>query len=689
MKIRNLLILIMVAFCNNVFAQNNINLMPFPQNVIKNEGQLIVSSNWNMYYKGEYRLMIQEAMGRFVNRFKNASSKKLQIIDKAENINIQINKITINDLGIDNKEGYKLNIDSSIIINAATAEGILYALESLNQLLSVYKEGVGFPKVSIQDYPTYAWRGMMVDVARHFIPMDMMKRNADAMAAVKLNTLHIHISDDEGFRIESKKYPQLHLKGSNGEFYTQAEMIDFVKYCKLRGIDVYAEFDLPGHSQSWFAGYPELAAEKKSYTPGPRFKIDGDKPVNLMSLVQMINTTPTPSLDVSAEATYIFLDNLTKEMKPLFSKAYMHMGLDENNGVAWMRNPKIASFMQSKGMKSHHDLQNYFAEKFSKIIEKNGLKPIAWEEAFHKGLNKNILVQVWKPGFMGPTISIDTISVNGNSSIISRGFYLDVFMPAYYHYLNPDFIKEKSDNKLLGGEAAIWTELVDESNFESRVWPRVSVIAERFWSSNRLQDIDNMYERLNVVSHKFAWDGLQHIARVENHIDQFTNAQINNEGKKLLSLITPVKGYKKIMGLMTKPEAIRPASLNELSDIIPIDAMGKWAFRKQVRLYLQNPTQENRLSVQQTLESWKQLSAGVSKSGCLLNIQQHADNVSSISIQLLSYLNAKDDIMKSNIMKQIKAARTPVNETELAILDEFEALLTGKLKDLDMSLSIF
>jgi hexosaminidase len=242
---------------------------------------------------------------------------------------------------------------------------------------------------------------------------------------------------------------------------------------------------------------------------------------------------------------------------------------------------------------------------------------------------------------------------------------------------------------LLGGEAAIWTELVDESNFESRVWPRASVIAERFWSSNKLQDIENMYERLNVVSHKFAWDGLQHIARVENHIDQFTNAQINNEGKKLLSLITPVKGYKKIMGLMTKPEAIRPASFNELSDIIPIDAMGKWAFRKQVRLYLQNPTQENRLSVQQTLESWKQLSAGVSKSGCLLNIQQHADNVSSISSQLLSYLNAKDEISKSNIMKQISAARAPVNETELAILDEFEALLTGKLKDLDMSLSFF
>ena len=215
----------MVAFSNNVFAQNNINLMPFPQNVTKNEGQLMVSGNWNMYYKGEYSPMIQEAMGRFVTRFKNASSKKLQIIDKAENIKIQINKITINDLGIDNKEGYKLNIDSIIIINAATDEGILYALESLNQLLSVYKEGVGFPKVSIQDYPTYAWRGMMVDVARHFIPMDMMKRNVDAMAAVKLNTLHIHISDDEGFRIESKKYPQLHLKGSNGEFYNSLSQL--------------------------------------------------------------------------------------------------------------------------------------------------------------------------------------------------------------------------------------------------------------------------------------------------------------------------------------------------------------------------------------------------------------------------------------------------------------------------------
>ncbi len=689
MKIKFLITSLLAFILIKVNAQEALNVMPYPQKVEMIEGELMLNKLTTIKYEGAQSAMVSGAIVRFMTKYKNASLRPIQIVGSNEHSDITIQLNSLPHLGIPNLEAYQIQIDSTIQIQAASEIGILYALETLNQLMVSNNEGVHFKKLTIQDWPTYAWRGMMVDLARHFIPMEMMKRNVDAMAAVKLNTLHIHISDDEGFRIESKKYPKLQEQGSNGKYYTQNEMINFVKYCKERGIEVYAEFDLPGHSQSWFAGYPELAAEKKIYTPGPRFKIDGDKPVNLTSLMQMMNTTSTPSLDVSAEATYTFLDNLTKEMKPIFSKAYMHMGLDENNGVAWLKNPKIVSFMQTKGIKTPHELQNYFSEKFSKIIEKNGLTPIAWEEAFHNGLNKNILVQVWKPGFMGPTMSIDTIAANGNSSIISRGFYLDVFMPAYYHFLNADFIKEKSDNKLLGGEAAIWSELVDESNFESRVWPRAAVIAERFWSSNKLLDVDNMYERLNIINHKLSWDGLQQISSVEKHVDQFTNSQLNEGGKELLSLITPIKGYKKIMGLMTKPTAIQPSSFRQLSDIIPIDAAGKWVFRKQVKQYLQNPNQENRTKIEQSLGTWKQLSVSVAKSGCLSSIQIHADNLTSISSQILTYMSTKDEILKSNIIKQISIARTPVNETELAILDELDALVSGKLKDLDMSLSVF
>ena len=689
MKIKNLLLVCALFVTIQLNAQNDLGLMPFPQNVKNLEGKLLVAGHWSIYVSDILNPSIKVARDRFVKRFENATTKKITISEKLTASNIQITIINKAELGIESKEGYRIQIDTNIIIKASAEQGVIYALETLNQLLNVYKEGNGFPKVVIEDWPTYSWRGMMVDVARHFIPMEILRRNVDAMVAVKMNTLHLHISDDEGFRIESKKYPQLHLKGSNGEFYTQAEILDFVKYCKERGVEVYAEFDLPGHSQSWFAGYPELAAEKKGYSPGPRFTLQGDKPVNLMSLMQMMNTSPTPTLDVSAEAMYTFLDNLTKEMKPLFSKAFMHMGLDENNGVAWMKNPQIVSFMESKGMKTPHELQNYFSERFSKIIEKNGLTPIAWEEAFHKGLPKSILVQVWKPAFMGPSISLDSIAKNGNNSIVSRGFYLDVFMPAYYHYLNADFLNKKANNNLLGGEAAIWSELVDESNFESRVWPRAAVIAERFWSSHTLQDVDDMYNRMNLVSHKLSWDGLQHISRVNVHLDQMTNGKLNESEKLLLEVIAPVKGYKKIMGLMTKPASIQSASFRQLSDILPIDAAGKWEFRKQVKGYLQLPSEYNLGSINKTLKKWETLNEDISKFSSIPMIQKHADNLSLISKEILHYLHTKEELLKPTILKMIANARLPYNETELVVLDELEALISGKLKDLDMTLSVF
>jgi hexosaminidase len=691
MKI-NILGIVILFFINfQSLAQTKINVMPYPQHLDLGKGDLIFNANISIGTDSKESKIINNGLQRFIQKYQNASLKTVSHLKSItyKLPNIFLKHASIDELGINNTEAYNIDIDSSIVIQSNSDIGTLHALETLNQLYTISNDGIHFPKLKIRDWPNYAWRGMMVDVARHFIPINIMKRNVDAMAAVKFNTLHIHVSDDEGFRIESKKYPQLHLKGSNNQYYTQEEMIDFVKYCKERGIEVYAEFDLPGHSQSFFAGYPEFAAEKKVYLPGPRFKLEGDKPLNLMSLMQMMNTTATPTLDVSAEATYQFLDNLTKEMKPLFSKAYMHMGLDENNGVAWLKNPKIASFMQLKGLKTTHELQNYFSERFSQIIVKNGLTPIAWEEAFHNGLNDKIAIQVWKPAFMGPTISLDSIAQNGNKSIVSRGFYLDVFMPAYYHYLNADFIKEKSNNNLLGGEAAIWTELVDESNFESRVWPRAAVIAERLWSSNKLQDVDDMYARLNSINHKLAWYGLQHTMSVNNHLDQIANGQLNHDATTFINLITPVKGYKKIMGLMTKPLSIQPTTLRQISDVIPVDAAGKWPFRLLVKQYLSNPNEENLQKIKQLLIEWKSLNKEVLKINTFSTIQKHADNLSIICNGVLEYLLKHDEQQRVQIMKQISLARIPQNETELVVLDELEALVTGKLKELDMGVPVF
>jgi hexosaminidase len=148
--------------------------------------------------------------------------------------------------------------------------GALHGLETLLQLLTKNKNGeFYFPLVSIHDAPRFSWRGLMIDVSRHFSPVDVLKRNIDAMAAVKMNVLHLHLTDNEGFRVESKMFPQLHMKGSNGDYYTQAQIKDLISFAEERGIIIVPEFDMPGHTKSWFAGYPQLASGPGPYEPWP------------------------------------------------------------------------------------------------------------------------------------------------------------------------------------------------------------------------------------------------------------------------------------------------------------------------------------------------------------------------------------------------------------------------------------
>jgi len=180
------------------------------------------------------------------------------------------------------------------------------------------------PAVTIKDQPRFPWRGLLIDVSRHFIPLDVLKRNVDGMVAVKLNVLHLHLSDDQGFRVESKRFPKLHEMGSDGMYYTQGELRDFVAYAHDRGIRVLPEFDTPGHSRSWFVGYPELASN-----PGP-YKVDPEGPDSV--------TDPTQ------EGTYKFLDKFVDEMAKVFPDAYFHIGGDEVDGKHWDANPKIQAF---------------------------------------------------------------------------------------------------------------------------------------------------------------------------------------------------------------------------------------------------------------------------------------------------------------------------------------------------------
>src|SRR5262249_11496344 len=212
-------------------------------------------------------------------------------------------------------EGYSLEVnDKQAHLAAPTVVGALRGLETFLQLLQGDRDGYYLPGIRIQDQPRFPWRGLLIDVGRHYEPMDVLKRNLDAMAAVKLNVLHWHLTEDQGFRVESKKFPGLHSLGSDGLFYTQDQVREIIAYARERGIRVMPEFDIPGHSPSWLAGHPELGS-----APGP-YKIERGAGIF------------EPALDPSREQTYKFLDTFLGEMAALFPDPYLHIGGDENEG---------------------------------------------------------------------------------------------------------------------------------------------------------------------------------------------------------------------------------------------------------------------------------------------------------------------------------------------------------------------
>ena len=251
-------------------------------------------------------------------------------------------------------------------------------METLSQLVTGDASGYYFPRVNIQDKPRFGWRGLMIDVGRHFEPVDVIKRNIDGMAMVKMNVFHWHLSDDQGFRIESKKYPLLQQKGSNGQYYTQEQVRDVIDYAAARGIRVVPEFDMPGHTTPGCPAIPIWPARPAPYDIETRWGVFD------------------PTMDPTREETYQFLDGFIGEMAALFPDDYFHIGGDENNGKQWRANPQIQAFMKAHGYHTTAELQTYFNQRVLKIVQKYGKKMVGWDEILTPDLPKEAVVQSWR-----------------------------------------------------------------------------------------------------------------------------------------------------------------------------------------------------------------------------------------------------------------------------------------------------
>lgn len=691
-KIIQLLLLLQFSLAASAQNQPGLNLMPVPKSITPGSGRFALNSAFGISVTAN---AADTTLYAAVNRSLQTLNRRTQLYfaqqritakDKADTSVMQIIVKTKAGVALGQDESYDLTITAGKVkLESANTTGALHGLETFLQLVQHDDAGFYLPEVTIHDSPRFAWRGLMIDVARHFIPLDVLQRNIDAMATVKMNVLHLHLSDDEGFRIESKLYPLLTKNGSYGEFYTQAEMKGLIAYAKQRGIIIMPEFDMPGHTTGFLAGYPALSADPgKTYQPGPRFNMSGKK--GLADIMKMISSYPTPSFDPSKEATYQFLDKFLGEMAALFPSPYIHIGADENNGAAWKANPAIVAFMKKNKIADTHALQAYFVKRVQALVTKHHKKTIGWEELLSKDLPKDVAVQVWQD----PNKAKDAAAL-GHPVIISNGFYLDLFLPAYVHYNNPLFSDASLEGKIWGGEGAQWAEAMNAENAENRMWPRAAVVAERLWSPATVNDVDDMYRRLAVVNNRLDEAGLQHISSYQRALRRLAGSNDITALKTLMDALEPIKGYKKMFAKMGQPRSAsyQTAPLTTPSDIIPVDPEDKRPFRAAVKKYLAKPDEATQKWLTQKLESWKAQYTSLRQapnSGLVpTNLYAHSKNLADaaeIGLQALKLLAANEqpsaEWLKAATTR-LQEAKGVYGEMDISVIPEIEALVTKKL----------
>jgi hexosaminidase len=511
--------------------QTNLNLMPMPASVQVRAGQLVLAPSFSVGISGYSDPRLKRSVELFLvhmGRQTGLPPQALKIIEGTPAtllVHAARANQPIQELGED--ESYTLDVSTAgATLNAETPLGVTRGLETFLQLVQTTADGFAVRSILIEDKPRFPWRGLMIDVGRHFIPLEVLKRNLDGMAAVKLNVFHWHLSEDQGFRVESKKFPRLHQMGSDGLYYTQDEVRDLIAYARERGIRVVPEFDMPGHSTAWFVGYPELASG-----PGP-YQIERKWGIF------------DPAMDPTSEQTYKFLDKFIGEMAHLFPDKYFHIGGDELKGKDWDTNPRIQAFKQAHGLKNNQDLQAYFNRRVEKIVSKHGKIMIGWDEILRPELPKEIVVQSWRG-----QASLADASRQGFRGILSFGYYLDLIWPASRHYAVDPLsdaaatLSPEEQQRILGGEACMWSEYVSPENIDSRIWPRLAAIAERLWSRQDVKDADSMYERMQATSRWLDGLGLTHNSSYEPMLRRIVGTEDVSALQTLADVVEPVKDY--------------------------------------------------------------------------------------------------------------------------------------------------
>ena len=496
--------------------------------------------------------------------------------------------------------------------------------------------------------------------------METLKRNLDAMEAVKLNVLHWHLSEDQGFRVESKSLPKLQERSSDGLYYTQAEVKELIEYARDRGIRIVPEFDMPGHTTSWFAAYPEIAS-----LPGP-YQIERKWGIF------------DPAMDPTQDRTYELVDKFIREMAKLFPDAYFHIGGDEVNGKQWDANPKIQEFMRSHGLKSNEELQAYFSRHLQEIVRKHGKIMVGWDEILDPALPKEAVIQSWRG-----QDSLADAARRGYRGILSNGYYLDLMYSAASHYLTDPLaagaanLAPEEKARILGGEACMWSELVTPENIDGRIWPRAAAVAERLWSPAELRDLDSMYARLHAVDDNLQWVGVLNRSNRALMLQRLTGSADIKPLQVLLEVLEPVKRYTRTG--TGNYNSFTP--LNRLVDAVNPEADKAREFASMVDRFLaaKSSDHQDEIVVRNWLQRWRENNSQLQPlldSSALLKeaapLSKDLETVAATALEALDYLDsgtAPPPEWQTSRLAQLKAAEAPKAELLNMIVPAVEKLV--------------
>lgn len=538
-----------------IFAQQ-LSIIPQPVSIITGSGSFVIDKNTSLHFNSSDK-DLQAVADYFSSCINHISGFVLKNNNKKIN-SIEFSIAKTNEIG---NEGYLLNVNpTSVTITANTKAGIVYGMQTLFQILPAIRtnEVLKIPAMQIKDYPRFKWRGMHLDVSRHFFSPDLIKKYIDLMALYKFNTFHWHLTDDQGWRIEIKKYPKLTQVGAwrvdetdkvwgqrpqategetptYGGYYTQEQIKDIVKYAALRNITIVPEIEMPGHSAAAIASYPYL-----SCTQQPQLPMTGGNYINISS-----------NYCAGNDSVFTFLENVLTEVIALFPSPYIHVGGDEVDKTSWHNCPKCQARIKKEGLKNEEELQSYFMKRIEKFLISKHRKMIGWDEILEGGLAPEATVMSWRGvqgGIIAATMNHDVVMTPGDplyfnqyqgdpatEPLANGGF--NTLKKVYDYEPIPNELDAIHAKYILGAQGNLWTEYITTpEHVEYMILPRMLALAEVVWSPKGSKDWNSFNERLQNHFKTFDEKGL-HYSKGNFKVEIKPVAQ---DGKLFVNLSTEI-----------------------------------------------------------------------------------------------------------------------------------------------------